>query len=265
MAVQRFLILGAADLSTLSALSQSLVTDWAEQWFIDGANGISIARVEDASCQELLSPEASGEHFLGFSHEGRQAYCFVNDGLVSMLCDAALGPDVGGGQRIVRARWREQELTLAGDIVGGLAQRLLGKELPFGYADRLVDVPVSRLPSGSGWLKLVIVIRSQSIVLWLSQDAVVALHPIQVRGTNADFLVPRSSALVAGNFRVEALAGEAEVSLLELFELRPGHVVRLDTRFGEPLKLLSKSSGKVIAKAWLGSLGKKKTLQINAE
>lgn len=265
MAAQRFLILGTADLSALSALSQSLVAAWAEQWFIDGTKGVSVARAEDASCQEMLSPEASGEHFLGFAHEGRQAYCFVNDDLVGVLCDAALGPDVGGGQRIVHARWREQELTLAGDIVGGLAQRLLGNELPLGYADRLVDAPVSRLPAGSGWLKLEIVIRSQSIVLWLSQDAVLALHPIQVRGNNAGTLVPRSSALVAGNFRIEALAGEAEVSLLELFELRPGHVVRLDTRFGEPLKLLSKSSGKVIAKAWLGSLGEKKSLQINAE
>lgn len=92
-----------------------------------------------------------------------------------------------------------------------------------------------------------------------------ALRAPPVSNNKAGGLIARSAALVKGDIRVEALAGEADISLRELFELRPGQVVRLDTRFGEPLKLLSKGSGKTIAKAWLGSCGGKKVLQINAE
>lgn len=266
MAVRRFLILGEASLAALSAVSRPIVAAWADQWFINGDKEVSILRTEDASNQEMLpSGVSSGDHVLGFANEGRQAFCVVNDNFVRVLCDSALGPDVGGAQRVVRARWREQELALAGDVLGGLSRGLLGQEHPLGYADRLVDAPVSKLPKGSGWVKVVIGIRSQSIAIWLNQDAVMALHPILVPGTKGRALVARSSALATGSFCIEALVGEAEVSLLELFELRPGHVVRLDTRFGEPLKLLSKSSGKAIAKAWLGSYGEKKSLQINAE
>jgi flagellar motor switch/type III secretory pathway protein FliN len=266
MAVRRFLIFGEADLAALSALSRPIVAAWADQWLIDGEKEVRVLRTEDASNQEMLpAGVSSGDYVLGFDYEGRQAFCIVNDEFVRMLCDSVLGPDVGGAQRVVRARWREQELALAGDVVGGLSRGLLGQERLLGYADRLVDAHVSKLPQGSGWVKVVIGIGSQSISIWLNQDAVLALRPILVPGAKGESLAARSSALTTGSFRVEALVGEAEVSLLELFELRPGHVVRLDTRFGEPLKVLSKSSGKAIAKAWLGSYGEKKSLQINAE
>jgi flagellar motor switch/type III secretory pathway protein FliN len=266
MAARRFLIFGATDLSAFLGLSRSLVAAWGEQWFIDGEKDVLVERIEDASCQTLLpSTGGAGEHLLAFVEQGRQAYCVVNDKLVGALCDSAFGPEIVSGQRVVRAHWREHELALAGDILGSLAQTLLGLERRFGYVDRLVDVPLSRLPAGSGWLKLVIAIRSQPLVIWLSQDAVVALRAIPVGNVEAGGLIARSAALVTGDLRVEALAGEANISLRELYELRPGQVVRLDTRFGEPLKLLSKASGKVIAKAWLGSCGGKKALQINAE
>lgn len=266
MPVRRFLIFGVTDLSALSGLIRPLVAAWGEQWFVDGEKDVLVERIEDASHQALLPITGeAGEHLLAFVEQGRQAYCVVNDRLVGVLCDSALGPEVVGGQRVVRARCRDQELSLAGDILGGLAQALLGREHPLGYGDRFVDVPLSRLPAGSGWLKLVIVIRSQSLVIWLSQDAVMALRAIPVSNDKAGGLIARSVALVTGDLRVEALAGEADISLRELFELRPGQVVRLNTRFGEPLKLLSKASGKAIAKAWLGSCGGKKALQINAE
>lgn len=266
MAAQRFLVFGAADLSALLALSRPIVAAWAQRWFVDGDKDVRVERTENPSRQALLPLKGlSGEHLLAFADQGRQAFFVVNDDLVGALCDSALGPEVVGAQRVVHSRWREQELALVGDILGGLAQNFLGQERPLGYLDRLVDVPLSRLPAGSGWLKLVIGIKSQQFLFWLSQDAVMALRAIPVGNDKAGGLIARSAALVSGSLRVEALAGDANISLRELFELRPGHVIRLDTRFGEPLKLLAKASGKTVAKAWLGSYSGKKALQINAE
>lgn len=266
MAARRFLIFGARDLSVFSRLSWPLVVAWAERWLVDGEKGVCIERTEDASRQVLLpSTEAAGEHLLAFAAQERLVYFVVNDDLVRVLCDSVLGPEISGGQRMVRARWREQELALVGDILGGLAQELLGQDRLLAYADRIVDVAAPRLPAGSGWLKLVIAVKSQSLVIWLSQEAVIALRAIPVSNNKVGGLIARSAALVKGDLPVEAVAGEATISLRELFDLRPGQVVRLDTRFGEPLRLLSKASGKTIAKAWLGSCGGKKALQINAE
>ena len=265
MAVRRFLIFGQADLNALSEVSCSLVTAWAKRWLIDGEKDVCIDRTEDASGQVLLPSTGSAEHSLVFAVQERQAYFVVNDDVVGLLCDSVLGPE-GRGQRVVRAHWREQELALAGDVLGSLAQGLLGQEGTLGYADRLVDVSPSELPSGSGWLNLVIAIKSQSLVVVLSQEAVMALRATVISDkVRSSRLIARSAVLVRGDMRVEALAGEANISLRELFELRPGQVVRLDTHFREPLRLLSKTSGKAIAKAWLGSSGSKKALQINAE
>lgn len=262
MVTRRYLIHSAADLAAWTDLSRAAVSAWAQRWLLAGEKEPDLLRVEDASRQSWR-PETVG-HALGYADKEKAAFCVLDKALVAVLCDMALGPDRHGGQGVVRASWAEMELSLAGDIVGGLIQEFLGRPEPFVYGERMLELPPFDLPAGSGWLKLVLAVGSLSLVLWLNQDTVLSLRPVSIPGKKLA-LRPRSSALPPSNLRIEAVAGEAEISISDLLELRPGHVVRLDTRFGEPMKLFSKSAGQFMEKAWLGAHDGKKSLQINAE
>jgi flagellar motor switch/type III secretory pathway protein FliN len=114
---------------------------------------------------------------------------------------------------------------------------------------------------GSGYVGYEVTLGQESLTFVIGSvviDALLGPSPCQ---ENAEMLATRMDAVGSGYFKLELVAGAAEVTVGELHVLAPGHVIQLENLMGQPFKLRT-VEGHEIGNGYLAACGANKAVHL---
>lgn len=248
-AVHAWRLLGAADIEAIACSLRPLVQAWADEWLPEAAVALSVAGADG----HPLLRVADGEQVLAMRDgQGEPGVAVIyGSGLVGALQQQALA--ILGVPPCERASSGGLPAALAHYQLRDLPARLA--RLPAGSA-RQEDLYSHghRLHApgrkGSGAVLLRLAFDQHAVRIWLPHASVAPWCRRPVRGMQAP-LRARAEALAGCRLPVRVQAGSATLALADLLALRPGNVIRLDTRPDQPLALVS-GSGPGFGRCYLG-------------
>ena len=250
MAVQPFLLINHTERVSVVANVQKALHVWEEEWFAASAR-LTVVLVDGSDVREHTwkSYKTTGRASVSISmpedwHRGATSWITGNAGVVEKDGEVAA--------------------VVMNQLLRSLAAALLGtmgdKALPIIE----VEAPADHSFTAAGGV--FVQCRAETGIefrLWLSPDVVEDwVAHIGVPNAHRISLMPARQAIAERTVSVEAILGEAELTLDELQTLGIGDVIRLDRRLDEPLTV--RISSAVACAGFLGTAGEQKAVQLTS-
>lgn len=269
MKVSTFTIFTRQDLAAIQSGLNSALSTWADKWFVTTAALPAVNAIANAYEAEPLS---NGQQGMG----GNIERSGDNGAACQLIYSSHTLQHVYSritGEHVIKATQKNLfstiESTFLEDALDDLLATLLQTQSPADQAaPQVYDVPslpVARLSlpphKGSGTVIATITDQDSTFYLYLSQRLARTLcgapHAIK---TGAK-LTSRKAAIGHGKLKIQITAGEAELRLADLMELRSGNVIRLNLKPNQPFTVQT-DSHQMICHAYLGKRDGSKAIEL---
>lgn len=249
------LILGETRRKDLTAQLSSRIQGWLKEWAAQRSVDVTVELTDEVAA---IEPGLHGSQSVVASSEGAPHLAVIaSNGLwsgVSGTPDRA--SNVGNGNGAIAGRVYTKMLhALAETLVSGLPMKIWQVE---SLSQRsTADAQFT----GTGWyaVKIALGDKRECLSLLLSSSLIVQLAPREVKSSGG--VSRRRSAVANESIRVEAVLGEAAVSIGDLATLAVNDVIML--RDDVPnVCYLQTEKGKPVANISLGRLGSKRAALI---
>lgn len=264
MQPQLFTIFSKQDLAAIQSSLDSVLSLWSEKWFA-GTPSLSITSVTNAfedKAQTSAGPETvehasmRGSCKLNFSSKTQQQIYAraTGDRIAKSVPESQLGT--------IEATLSKNILS---DLLFSIAPNLAGSD-----SKRSLQTPAQptfladlSLKKGAGTVIVNIGDSSAcSFRLFLSQSLAQHLTGKSRPKAATASLTPRKSVVGHGMLKIQITAGEAELQLSDLVDLKPGHVVRLNLKPDQTFIVEVKETRQKICDAYLGQQNGNKAIQL---
>lgn len=265
MQVSPYTIFTRTDLAAIQSSLEHILSVWSEKWFISTASLPTAASIANAF---EFDATAIGSEYHVERHSDKGACRFVYTARTHQKIYARTT-----GDHVTKAIQKIQPASLESSLLIKVLDDLMalvlndpsksGPATSFPYQDENADTPRKDFGLHKGSGAVVATIKDQDSIahLYLSQGAARALCGMPNSATSAK-LVSRKAVIGHGTLKIQVTAGEAELRLADLVDLKPGNVVRLNMKPDQPFIVQTADTHEKICRAYLGTSRQNKAIEL---
>jgi len=266
MQVHTYTLFGKKELAAIQAGLDNLLAIWAEKWLMAGISCPSVTAVSNAFEANLESFKTSDASWTSMDLHNAVGTCTL--GFPSQTHQPMYRRITGDNSP------RPMQGKAASPVETGLVAKVLSDLLATILSgmnsdstsvatDKTARIqPELHLQKGSG--TVAVTIADQECVIHLLLSPTLAWHLAgnsQPKGARAH-LTSRKSVIGHGKMKVRVTAGEINLRLSDILELKPGHVMRLNMKTDRPFVLETADTQTKICDAYLGQRDGCKAIQL---
>ncbi|TCS37729.1 type III flagellar switch regulator (C-ring) FliN [Paucimonas lemoignei] len=259
MEVCKYTIFTKQDLAAIQAGLNSAISAWADKWFITVA---ALPVADTVVNGHEAVPLESGRQGLAGSFELRSHSSGACQLAYSSRTLQHLYSRITG-DHVIKATSKDLFGTVGSAVLLQALDDLLAIILQGHDAASSEQIQLSQLlRKGSGTVVATITDQDSTIHLYLSQSLARMLSGTTGIIKTGAKLSSRQALIGSGKLKIQVTAGEAELRLADLMELRPGNVIRLNLKPNQPFTVQMADTQQVICHAYLGKRDNNKAIEL---
>lgn len=271
MQVHPFTIFGRKDLAAIQSGLDSIVSMWSEKWLVATAACPAVTSVKNAYEMDIPAVHSDNTDNTSIGRKNNNAFCKL---AFSAQTPLHIYRRATGDSTPKAAQGKSTaviETQLAIKILDDLLKMILadedaGEAAPQGQQNEKASSPSLQVNlinhKGSGTVIATIEDQDCSLHLVLSQALAKYLASGNKLKGKAASLASRKSVIGHGKMKLRVTAGDIELRLSDLLDLKPGHVMLLNQKIDQPFVLETADTQTRICDAYLGQRDGNKAIQL---